>query len=50
MQQQKEEEKQDRAGKEKPNIMEIPSDEESGSELEIVEQGAEMDLGAESVL
>ena len=49
VQEQKEEKKQDKAGKEKPNIMEIPSDEESASELEIVEPDPEMEVEGASV-
>ena len=49
VEQQKEKEKQEKAGQEKHNIMKIPSDEESGLEFEIVEQGAEMELEAGSV-
>ena len=39
----------DKAGKEQPDIMEIPSDEESGSELEIEERTLGMELEAGSV-
>ena len=48
-QQHQEEEEKDKASKEKPNILEIPSNEESGSKFEIVAQGAEMELEAELV-
>ena len=47
--QQKEEEKQANAGKEQPDIMEIPSDAESGSELTIEEQTARVEPQVEAV-
>ena len=49
VQEKKEEKKKEKVGKRKPDIMEIPSDEESGSGLEIVEPDAEMEVEAAPV-